>query len=382
MNTFGNHEKSAVRFCETPGWVSGGTLCKASHRNGRHLENGPFSQLPGKIPALVLLLAALIFSSCAKKREPVPGNPPVAAVRLQSVEARPHIATEEVVGTVAPKLRAVLEAKVSGRIDTMQVVPGQHVKAGELLAQLNVREIQARLDQAVAVREQAGSDLKRFTELMAKGAVAKQEYEAALSRARVARGAAIEAETMLGYAKIVAPFDGVITRKLADVGDLASPGKPLLEMEDPAALRLEAGVPDAIIGRVEPGAKLGVRVGSNAIEGTVGEIAPAADPNSRTSLVKLDLPPAPGLRAGQFGRVSIPVSETNVLRVPVSAVIQNGQMELVFVAINNHAQLRLVKTGKRIGNEIEVLSGVDAGEQVVTGGAAGLVDGQPIEAGR
>lgn len=332
-----------------------------------------------KIPALILLPVAVFLGSCAKKREPVPNPLPAVAVRVQTVGARPHIATEEVVGTVNPKLRSVIEAKVSGRIDTMLAVPGLHVKAGELLAQLNVREIQARLDQAVAVREQADSDLKRFTELIAKGAVAKQEFEAVQSRARVARAAAAEAETMLGYAKIVAPFDGVITRKLADVGDLASPGKPLLEMEDPNALRFEAGVPDAIIGRIELGAKLGVRVGPNEIEGTVGEIAPAADPNSRTSLVKLDLPSVAGLRAGQFGRVSVPVSETAVLRVPFSAVIQNGQMELVFIAINHRAQLRLVKTGKRIGDEIEVVSGVNAGEQVVTDGAAGLVDGQPIE---
>jgi RND family efflux transporter MFP subunit len=328
---------------------------------------------------VIALAATLVLIACEKKRESARVDLPAVPVRVQKVEAKPHVAREDVVGTVNPKLRAVIEAKVSGRIDRMLATPGQHVKAGELLAELDVREIQARLDQANAVREQTESDRKRFADLLAKRAVTQQEFEAVESRARVARAAVTEEETMLGYARITAPFAGVITRKLADVGDLASPGKPLLEMEDPSALRFEAGVPETIIGRIEPGAKLDVRIGEKEMEGTVSEIAPAADPTSRTSLVKLDLPPTPGLRAGQFGRVSVPLSESAVLRVPASAVIRRGQMELLFVLKDGRAELRLVKTGKQIGDEIEVVSGVEAGEQVITEGAAGLVDGQPVE---
>ena len=326
-----------------------------------------------------LFATALMLGACAKKHEASRETLPTVSVRVQTVEAKQHVAVEEVVGTVNPKLRAVIEAKVSGRIEKMLVTPGQHVKAGEPLAQLDEREIQAKLDQATAVREQTETDLKRYTDLIAKRAATQQEFEAVQSRARVARATVVETETMLGYAKIVAPFDGVITRKLADVGDLASPGKALLEMEDPNALRFEAGVPEAIIGRIEIGAKLGVRVGSQQIEGTVSEIAPSADPASRTSLVKLDLPPTTGIRAGQFGRVSVPVSETAVLRMPASALLQRGQMELVFVRNDKQARLRIVKTGKRIGDEIEVVSGLNGGEQVVTEGAAALTDGQPIE---
>lgn len=332
-----------------------------------------------KISACGALPVALCICACAKKQEPHRGDLPAAEVRVQTVEAKPHVATEDVVGTVNPKLRSVIEAKVSGRIDKMLVATGQRVKSGELLAGLDAREIQARLDQAHAVREQTGSDLKRFTELLQRRVIARQEFEGVQARARVAQAAVSEAETMLGYTKITAPFDGVITRKLADVGDLATPGKPLLEMEEPSALRFEAAVPEAIIARVEPGAKLRVSLASGEIEGTVAEIAPAGDPNSRTFLVKLDLPPTPGLRTGQFGRVGIPTSETKVLHVPGSAVIERGQMELVFVVAGNRVELRLVKTGKRIGDEIEVVSGIDAGEQVVTGGAASLVDGEPIE---
>ncbi|MEK7781642.1 MAG: efflux RND transporter periplasmic adaptor subunit, partial [Verrucomicrobiota bacterium] len=189
-----------------------------------------------------------------------------------------------------------------------------------------------------------------------------------------------EAETLLSYTKGTAPFDGVITRKHADVGDLATPGKPLLDMEDSTALRLEADVPEAVVGKLSLGDKLPVRIAAleKELEGVVSEIAPTADSGSRTFLVKLDLPGTTGLRAGQFGRVAMPVGETSALRVPVSAVVQRGQMELVFIISDGKAQLRLVKTGKRLGNEVELVSGVSAGERVVVENVVGLVDGQPV----
>lgn len=323
--------------------------------------------------------AVLLLGGCHKKRMSSPESLPAVLVHVETIEAKPHPATEEVVGTVRPKLHSVIEAKVSGRIEKMLVTPGQKVKAGELLAQLDVREIQAKLDQALAVRRQTESELKRYQTLRAEQVVTPAEFEAVQSRYQVAAASTSEAETMLGYAKITAPFDGVVTRKLADVGDLAAPGKPLIELEDPHALQFEAAVPEAIIAKVSLDAKLPVRIMSQEREAAVSEIAPSADPNSRTFLVKLDLPAATGLRAGEFGRVEIPVSETNVLRAPASAVIQRGQMELVFIVANNHAELRLVKTGRRFGNEIELLSGVSAGEEVLSKGTASLVDGQAVK---
>jgi RND family efflux transporter MFP subunit len=327
----------------------------------------------------LVAIGSVLLLGCHKHHVPSFAALPAAEVQVQKIEEKPHVASEEVVGTVSPKLHSVIEAKVSGRIDKMLVTPGQKVKAGELLAQLDAGEIQAKLDQALAVRRQTESELKRYQTLRAEQVVTPAEFETVQSRYQVAAAAATEAETMLGYTKITAPFDGVITRKLADVGDLATPGKPLIELEDPHTLQFEAPVPEAIISRVSLGAKLPVRIMSQERQATVSEIAPSADPNSRTFLVKLDLPPASDIRAGQFGRVEVPVSETNVLRAPASAVIRRGEMELVFIVANNHAQLRLVKTGRRFGNEIELLSGVSAGEEVVSKGAASLVDGQPVK---
>ena len=327
-------------------------------------------------------LAMLLLAGCHKIQTSSPEALPSVLVRVHRIEAKPHVAAEDVVGTVRPKLHSVIEAKVSGRIEKMLVTPGEHVGKGDLLAQLDAREIQAKLDQALAVRQQTESELKRYETLRAKQVITPAEFEAVQSRYQVAVAAAAEAETMLSYAKIVAPFDGLVTRKLADVGDLATPGKPLIELEDPQVLQFEAAVPEAIVGKVGLGAKLPVRIMSKEHEAVVSEMAPSGDPSSRTFLAKLDLPSAAGLRAGQFGRVEIPVSETNVLRAPASAVIQRGQMELVFVVTDGHARLRLVKTGKRFGNEIELLSGMSAGEEVVTESAPSLVDGQALKTRR
>jgi len=326
---------------------------------------------------------AFVLSGCGQKQETA-SRPalPAATVRAQVIESKTRVATEEVVGTVRAKLRSVIEAKVSGKIEQLLVVPGQQVKAGELLAVVDAREVQARYDQAVALSQQAEADLNRLTTLRDQKVLSQAEFDSAQAKARVTVASRAEAETLLSYTKVTAPFDGVITRKHADVGDLATPGKPLIEMEDSTALRLEADVPEAVVGKLTLGDKLPVRIAAleKELTGVISEIAPAADPNSRTFLVKLDLPGTTGLRAGQFGRVAMPVGETAALRVPATAVTQRGQMELVFIVSDGKAQLRLVKTGKRIGNEVELVSGVSAGERVVVENVAGLMDGQPVEA--
>jgi RND family efflux transporter MFP subunit len=327
--------------------------------------------------------AALALTAChrpaAHKPAAAPDLPP-AQVRVQTVGSESHTAAEEVIGTVRSRTRIVVEAKVSGRIEALPVTLGQRVKTGDLLVRLDVREVQAKLDQALALRRQAERDLERFANLLKQEALTQAEYDAMEARQRVAQAAVAEAETMLSYAKVIAPGDLVVARKLAEVGDLASPGRPLLELEDPNALRLEADVPEALIGRIQAGARLPVMVAALAspLEGTVAEVAPSADPGSRTFQVKLDLPPTPGLRAGQFGRVAVPLGTVPTLRVPAAAVVVRGQMEIVFVATNQTAVLRLVKTGRRFSDSVELVSGVNPGEQVVVDGAAALCDGQPL----
>jgi RND family efflux transporter MFP subunit len=327
------------------------------------------------------LFMLVILAACSRSDAPPPPETlPTVPVHVVTVDASTHQASEEVVGTVRAKLRASLEAKVSGRIEQFHAVPGQAVQPGDVLVELDAREVRARVDQALALHHQAERDLVRFKALLEQEAVTRAEFDAAQARYIVADAAAIEARTLLDHTRIIAPFRGIITRKLADVGDLAHPGRPLLELEDPSHLRFEAHVPESLFTRIERDAQCAVRVTALNLElkGTVSEIAPVADPGSRTSLVKLDLPTTPGLRSGQFGRLLVPTADRAALRVPSTAVIQRGQLELLFVVQDNRAQLRIVKTGKRWADEVELVSGIRTGETIVATGAAPLRDGQSV----
>jgi len=333
---------------------------------------------------LALPAGMVLLASCGKAHQaqtPAPPNLPSVQVRTQTVEAKPVASVEEVVGTVRAKLRATVEAKTVGRIIEMPVVLGQKVTAGELLARLDAPEIKARLDQAEANLQQAERDSNRLSSLLNQDAVARAEYEAADTHYRVAKGAVAEARAMMGYVEILAPFDGVVTRKWVDVGDQAAPGKPLVDIEDPSKLQLEADVPEAIASRIRPDARMTIRVGQSPgdLSGTVAEIAPNADPTSRTVRVKLDVPASAGLMSGEFARLIVPVGENTSMRVPISAVVQRGQMEILFAVENQHARLRLVKTGRRVNDETEILSGLDSGDSVVVDKPRQLVDDQPVQ---
>lgn len=328
------------------------------------------------------LFAGVWLVAGCHREEPVAGGAalPAVSVGWVEVEAGRHRAIEEVMGTVRSRTRAVIEAKVSGRIDRMHAVPGVAVSAGDLLAELDVREIRARVDQARAVARQADRDFERVSGLFAQEAVTRAELDAVEARRAVARGAVVEAEATLENARIVAPFAGVVTRKLADVGDLAAPGRPLLELEDPGALRFEADVPAGLVEWVRPGMSLDVRLatGATVVPGVVAEIEPSADPVTRTFRVRLDLPAGTEARGGWFGRMRLPLEEVGVTTVATQAVTARGQMEYVWVVAGDVARLRIVKTGRRVGGAFEVLSGLEAGERVVVEGQAGLREGQPL----
>jgi RND family efflux transporter MFP subunit len=307
-----------------------------------------------------------LVTGCGKKHEQpaAPGESlPPAAVRVQKIEAVKQPVLEEVVGTVQPKLQAVIEAKVSGRITRLPVVLGQSVKQGDALVELATQEIQAKLDQARAAFQQAEVDFKRVSNLRKQEAATQAELDTAQSRYDGAKAVVAEAEALSGYAKIAAPFDGVVARKLADEGDLAMPGKPLLELEGRAGLRLVADLPSALARAVRSDARLSVHVDvlASDLTGTVAEISPAADPASRTVRVKVDLPDTPGLSAGQFGRLRVPVSEGTFLFVPPTALVQRGQLEILYVATDGKAQMRLVRSGKHTAEGVEFIAGLASG---------------------
>lgn len=328
-----------------------------------------------------LALSALLAGCGPQASSPAakPALPP-AQVRVQPVETVTESVYEPVVGTLRADKRATLEANVSGRIESLPVLMGQPVKAGDLLARLDAAEIKARLQHAEASLEQASREWKRLSALFEQSAATRADYETAESRLRLAEATLAEAKAMLAYVEIRAPFDGVVTRKWADVGDLAQPGKPLIGLEDLSSLQLEADVPESLGAHLRADQPMKARIDSlgRIVEGRIREIAPIADPDTRTVRVKVQLPPAEGLRPGQFARLLTPIRDTQQLRVPRSALVRRGQLEIVFVAAQDRANLRLVKTGHWDETRVEILSGLEPGESVVVEGATRLTDGQPL----
>ena len=331
------------------------------------------------------LASLLLLAGCGKHGEeaaaPGPSGPPMV-VQVAAVAVQPLWDEEEVVGNVEAAQRAVLAAKVTGVIDVIKVAPGARVTRGQILASIDAREVKARLDSAEAAQDQAQKDYARIEKLLKSGSSTRQEFDAATTRLRTADAVLVEARTMLQYTEISAPFDGVVTRKLVEVGDLATPGKPLLEMENSSLLRFECEIPEALVDRISMGAELPVTIDAAAatLTGKVSEIAPSASAGSRTFLFKLDLPTAEKLRAGQFGRVRVPVRERPAVLVAEGAVVRRGQIESVFVVEEGAARLRLVKTGRQMNGQVEVLSGLSGGESVVTHDAHLLKDGAAVEA--
>ncbi len=329
----------------------------------------------------LLIASALALTACGK-HEPATGSTPTlhaATVKVAPAAKRTLHLSEDITGTVRAKTRAVIEAKISGRILLMNATLGQFVKAGDVLATLDAQEMQARAESAKATLDQATRDEQRSASLISTNAISKADYDAAKARLEIAKAGVSEAQTMLGYAKVTAPFAGVITRKLADQGDFAAPGKPLLDLENPEQLRIEADIPEALIANLKVGASLEVRSAQTPnTNAKLAEISPTGDPNSRTFPVKLDLPTGSTMRPGQFVRIAVPVRDYEALVIPASALVQRGQMQMVFVNEKGIAKLRLVRTGRERTEGIEVLSGLEGGEVLVTEGADKLMDEQPL----
>jgi RND family efflux transporter MFP subunit len=334
------------------------------------------------IPSL-LLGAAVLVAGCGKSPHSAqqPGAEPAAvSAKTQVVRATGEDAVEEVPGTLRAVERATIAAKVSGRIQEMPVALGQALKVGDLIATIDAPEAKARLEQASANLEQASRDAKRVRALFDQQVATRAEIDVVEARLRITQGAVDEANAALQNATLVAPFAGLVTRKFAEPGDLAQPGRPLIDLENPARLEVEADIPEAIASQLKQDSGLRVLIGTNLSSGTVRELSPAADPQTRTFRLKLEVRPPGRTMPGQFARVLVPIGRREVIRVPQSALVRRGQLEMVFVAVNGHARMHLVKSGRAVAGEIEVLSGLDSGDAVVVENATLLKDGQALTA--
>ncbi|HUM09740.1 MAG TPA: efflux RND transporter periplasmic adaptor subunit [Myxococcaceae bacterium] len=329
------------------------------------------------------LLALLCSCAGEPAKRPAAGVPP-RVVQVAQADRTQRSVTTDVVGTVRAVRSATIAPLISGTVVEVRVGLGSSVRAGEVLLRLSAREIDARLEQTRAVSALAKRDRDRAIALKDTGAISVAQYETAITQWNVAQARQAEAGTLADRTVLRAPFAGVVTAKLANVGDTAMPGQALLVLESPGALRFEARVPETAVDALAVGRPLPVRLDGldHDIEGRIAEIQPASDDATRTRLAKIDLPATPGVRSGRFGRVLLTTGGSVGVAVPAEAVVRHGQLEGVFVVTSGTARLRLVRTGRERDGRVEIVSGLAGDEKVVLAGAADLVDGQRVEEAR
>lgn len=332
---------------------------------------------------VLLISATMYFSGCKSEHSTQQDSRkklPEATVKVVTVSETAPARQIEVMGTVQAAESASIAARVSGNIIELPVRLGSLVKKGDLLAAISAEEITAKLLQAQAQLEQATRNLERERNLLKKNAATAETVKTLEESKRIAEASYKAARTMLSYTAIKAPFDGTITRKMANIGDLATPGKLLLKIENETRLQILADIPEALILGLAIGDILPVKIPAAKLNlaGKITEIAPTADPFSRTAPVKLTIQPETKIRSGQFARVALPGTSGSAVMVPKTAVLSIGQLDRVFIVRDNTAHMQLVKTGIHHSDMIEILSGINEGDIVISHGNSHLKDGQPI----
>jgi len=286
--------------------------------------------------------------------------------------------------------QATLSAQVPGAIVSLNVKAGDRVRAGQELlridasaAQQNVAGSTAQLEAAQANMRVAGKELERQKQLFQKqyisqGALdrAQAQFDAAQAQVNAQQAQTRAAQTQTGFFSVRAPFSGVVSDVPVTLGDMAMPGRPLLTLHDPSALRVSAAVPQSMIEGVRQQIKT-VRyeiAGHTSVSAAHVQLLPSVDPVTHTAQLRMALPAGvEGLAPGMFARVWVPVTplapNAKDARVflPLTAIVRRAEMTGVYVMdAQGQPRLRQVRLGRSTGQTVEVLSGVSAGEQVVT----------------
>jgi RND family efflux transporter MFP subunit len=361
----------------------------------------------------LLLYQTGIFAT--GKIQPAAISPPASSfVPQQTVQVNATMLPQWYtgIGTVRARTTANIASQVTARITSVRVRPGDRVKQGDTLILLDNREfvsrmeqarqglasakaMQSQADQAITAAQarynQTNSRYKRMQEMFASRTISSQDLEASQSEFLQAQAALQQAKDGLtgaraeknrsqkmleeakisqGYTIIKAPVDGEVAQRMADPGDLALQGKPLLTLHAGEQFRMEAVVREGLIGKVSLGQRLPVNIASHngTIEGIIEEIVPTADPRTRTFLVKAALPNIPGIYPGMFGRLLIPVGEHEAMLIPAAAIQRVGQLETVMVRTGDHFERIFITSGPTHDGQIEVLSGLKAGDVLGMGG--------------
>ena len=359
----------------------------------------------------IMIAAAFLAVGCSRTRpETMQPAEVVRDVRLLEIQPKAVPDYMEAVGTVRALETSQLSAQTVGAIMAVHAEEGQHVRKGDVLVMLDDAQQRVAVERATAAIAAAREDLAsaeaesnlahatlvRYESLFDKRSVSPHEMDEVRARAKMssahqeqaraglaqAQAAEAQARVALSFTRIRAPFDGIIAAKQVDPGALAAPGVPLLTIENTSRFRLEASVNESDIRLVRVGAVTvaGIDAFNTDVAGKVVQLVPAADPASRTFIVKVELAPDTRLRSGLFGHVRFSNGERKAILLPKIAVLERGQLQAVYaISQQNFANLRVVTLGKRFNDQVEILSGLQPGDRIVAEPGDRELAGKQIE---
>lgn len=340
-----------------------------------------------KIPRMSLLASVLLSTQLAVHAAPATQQP-ATDLASATVAAGPLNDSAGYDGVVEAVRQTVIASQVSGAVVNLEVRAGDQVKAGQLLLRLDARAADqlaaagaAQVQAARATQEAAAKEFERQKQLLKQNFISQAAFERAEAQfkstqadaeAQLANAGA--ARTQSGFYIVRAPYAGVVADVSVVLGDMAMPGRPLLTLYDPSALRVTAAVPQTVATRLAKGAAMQIELpglANERINPTRSQLLPSVDAATHTQQLRLDLPSGlTGLAPGMFARAWLPSGNTTgaedaKLSVPARAIARRAELTAVYVlGQDGKPLLRQVRLGRSNGANVEVLSGVSAGERV------------------
>ncbi len=322
-----------------------------------------------------------------------------ATVKLKTVKMVNQPEQLSFSGKIEATEHSNISTRIMGQIEKYYVEAGQKVRRGQILLQIKNKDILAKKSQiaAMMVKAEAGlknakKDYERFKILFSQKSASQKEMDDMTTRFNVAKAdleAAKQMESeineMLRYATIKAPYAGVITRKYMNDGDLATPGMPLIAMEKKGAFKVMARIPENEIAKVKKGTPVKIQINALklVIDGMVAEVNPSALYTGNQFEAKIELRPTAEqqkkLFSGMYAKVLLNANGTPAIMIPKKVLVKKGQLTGVYtVGVDKTAILRWIRTGKTVGNMVEVISGLSNGEKYIIASDGKLWNGANV----